>query len=236
MIHIITNRNRSLYEVELKSMFKLRKTRLVDELGWKLRTVEDGERDDYDDEETVYFLALDAEGQIEVCMRGRRTTDKCMLADVFPHLLAADWPDVTGADVFEISRYVVDPRYQGRRGGRTAQVFLASVEYGFAAGFDRLVGLVDVHVWPTLEAMPWRAQMTGLPRPYAEGVAVGVEMRCEAQDVISFQERLDVDGAVSMELGRPNGPAPLAVAESCRRAKARESARLAITHRRDHAA
>lgn len=201
MIHTVTLANRCAYAKTLHKMFRLREQVLVGENGWKLEVDADGEeRDDYDDDATVYFLALDAAGDVEVCMRGRRTTDRSMLAEVFPHLLAPGWPDVRADNVLEVSRYVVSPTYRGKRGGRVAQVFLASVEYGYAHGYERLVGLCDLHVWPSVHALPWRARMTGVPRPYAEGTAVGIEMRCEREDVISFHERLNLTDNVSFEL------------------------------------
>ena len=65
MIHMITAENRHLYRAELREMHQLRRVHFVEERGWSQLTVRDGgEYDSSDDDRAIYFLALDAEGNI----------------------------------------------------------------------------------------------------------------------------------------------------------------------------
>src|SRR6185437_5528427 len=142
MIHMVTCENRALYARQLAEMFRLRKVHFVDERGWSALTVrEDLEIDAYDDERTIYFMALDTLGRIQVCMRARPTDDRSMLADSFPHLVAPTAAPVTAPGIWEISRIFATRGARGRQGlVRRAELFLATVEAACALQVTRLVG------------------------------------------------------------------------------------------------
>ena len=106
MIHAISAVNRHLYEDVLDQHFRLRHDIFVEERSWEtLRKPDCREIDSYDNEDTVYLLALEGRRVIG----GHRlypTTKPSMMSEVFPHLAA-----VRGcpADplVWEWSRYFV---------------------------------------------------------------------------------------------------------------------------------
>lgn len=202
MIHMVTCENRALYASQLAEMFRLRKAHFVDERGWSALTVNgDQEIDRYDDERTIYFMALDPLGRIQVCMRARPTDDGSMLADIFPHLIAPSAAAVTAPGVWEISRIFATRGARGRQGLlRRAELFLATVEAACSLHVTRLVGMTDVYLLPQTLAAGWRVRPLGLPARYAEGEAIAVEVDSSESGLTEMQERLAIRRSRVMHL------------------------------------
>ena len=65
-----------------------RRVHFVEERGWHdLTIVDGGEYDAFDDDQTIYFLALGPDAEVLGSIRARPTIDKCMLRDAFPELI-----------------------------------------------------------------------------------------------------------------------------------------------------
>src|SRR5436305_7495939 len=103
MIQLVTTSDRPRFDRELKEMFRERKRVFVDRLGWEVPVVAgEFEIDQFDTDDAVYFLALDANGtQLGSC-RLLPTTRPHLMSEVFPHLCERGVP--TGPDVWEITR------------------------------------------------------------------------------------------------------------------------------------
>lgn len=198
MIHVVTAENRIRYLRQLDEMFRLRRVHFVEERGWSgLRVRNGAEIDDWDDERTIYFMALDDLGQIGVCMRARPTDDKCILANLFPELVHPESGPVAGPDIWEISRIFATPRYRRRAGlRRRDEVFLASMEAGAAQGITRLVGIIDTFHLPQAMRFPWALKPLGLPRPYPEGEMIGVGVVVSNDEVHRVREAMAQDGPI----------------------------------------
>lgn len=216
MIHMVTGENRALYATQLAEMFRLRKVHFVDERGWTALTVQDGqERDRYDDDLAIYFMALDKLGRIEVCMRARPTEDRSMLTDLFPHMVAPTSAPITAPGVWEISRIFATRGARGRRGVlRRAELFLATVEAACAMGVARLVGMTDLFLLPQTLSAGWRVRILGLPAKYAEGEAIAVEVDSSEPGLTAMQERLAIRRSTVMHVEPEHPLAGLAPAEA----------------------
>lgn len=80
----------------------------VERLGWELPGDADGmERDQFDDEDTVYAILRDADGTVCGCARLLPTTGAYLLSEVFPHLMGGQEMPCAD-DVWELSRYTTE--------------------------------------------------------------------------------------------------------------------------------
>jgi N-acyl-L-homoserine lactone synthetase len=212
MIHIVTEKNRDLYDDLLREMHRLRKVHFVDERGWSAMTVKDGgEYDDYDDAKAVYLLAVEPDGSVACSMRMRPAEVGSILQDVFPHLIAADEPSIAKPDAWEISRYFASSAARGKSGfKRRAEIRLASLEVALEHGVKRLVGMIDIEMLaPMLNGSGWRVRPLGLPAPYDEGVAQAIEVQVSRGALIDLEESQGLHSPISFEVDKavvPNIP------------------------------
>lgn len=181
MIHIVTSENRHLYGPQLWAMHEQRRLQCVEKNGWvDLVVLDGGEIDDYDDARAIYLLGFNDMMQLEVGLRLRPTDDRCMLADKFPHLIAPEEPSKKGRDIWEASRLFTTEAYRKRKGpGRGERVFeawAAALELALANGVTRLVGMIDMQLYPGIMNSPIDTRLLGLPRPYEYGIVAGSEI------------------------------------------------------------
>jgi acyl-homoserine lactone synthase len=193
MIHIVTASNRHLYRAQLAEMHQLRRVHFIEELGWKdLRVAADGgEYDQYDDERTVYIMALGANAEILCSLRARPTDDKCMLTDIFPELIGPDQEPLNGANVWELGRNFTTyaARRMKRANGRKVylDLLMATFEWLESVGVERVVGICDLHWYPMCREWGWNIRMTGLPLETIDGTIIGIEGANTAADVDAFR-------------------------------------------------
>ncbi|MDP9103981.1 MAG: hypothetical protein M3N05_08260 [Pseudomonadota bacterium] len=209
MIHVVTSANRDLYAAALAEMHRLRKVHFVDERGWKAMTVRDGgEYDAYDDEQTVYLLAIEPDGAISCSMRMRPAATDSILADLFPHLIAEDEPSIAAPDVWEISRYFASGSTRGKSGfRRRAEIRLASLEVAMERGVKRLVGMIDIEMLPPmLNGSGWRVQPLGLPAPYDEGVAQAIGIQVSRGALLDMEDSQGLQSPLSLTLDQNRLP------------------------------
>ena len=192
MIHIVTASNRQHYRAQLAEMHQLRRVHFVEERGWSdLKVVDGGEYDAYDDDRTVYVLALGPQAQVLASMRARPTDDKCMLTDVFPDLIGPDQPRVSGPGVWEISRIFSTRAARAMRkangGAITMDILLATMEWTQDGGVDRLVGVIDLPFFAPARGAGWNVRMTGLPLDTDDGPIIGIEVANTTADIDAFR-------------------------------------------------
>jgi acyl-homoserine lactone synthase len=181
MIHIITSENRHLYGPQLWDMHEQRRLQCVEKNGWTdLVVLDGGEIDDYDDARAIYLLGFNETMELEVGLRLRPTDDRCMLADKFPHLIAPGEPPKKGRDVWEASRLFTTEAYRKRkgprRGERVFEAWAAAMELALINGVKRLVGMIDMRLYPGIMNSPIDTRLVGLPRPYEYGAVAGSEI------------------------------------------------------------
>lgn len=76
----------------------------IEQLGWQLPTLGEGEQDQFDRSDTVYVVAQDEDGHIFGCARLLPTTGPYLLSEVFPQLLNG-LPRPCSPDIWELSRF-----------------------------------------------------------------------------------------------------------------------------------
>src|ERR1700709_2253540 len=103
MIQLIARPDRPMFERELAHMFRERKRVFVDRLGWEVPVVDgEFEIDQFDTEQAVYLLSLDAAGVPLGSVRLLPSPGPPLLSEVFPQLCERGVP--TGEDVWDITR------------------------------------------------------------------------------------------------------------------------------------
>jgi N-acyl-L-homoserine lactone synthetase len=239
MIHVITASNRHLYRVQLVEMHQLRRVHFVEECGWKgLKVIDGGEYDQFDDERTVYILALGPRAEVLAGMRARPTDDMSMLVDVFPALIGPDQPPVHGPGVWEIGRSFTTTAARAMAKASGAQfsvrLLLAAMEWLQANGVERLIGIAELPMFAMCRRWGWNVRMTGLPLETPEGPIVGVEAANTEADIESFRRLNRIYGRVAQVVtdadiaafgGLEQIEAEFAVFRADRRLAAREIAR-----------
>lgn len=166
MVEIVTYQNKSLYGEELNDMFKMR-YRVAKELGWELPDAKDGlDIDQFDREDTVYFLEFNDQRQVKACARLNPTTKPNLLSDIFPEF--CELGGIPAAfNVYEYSRYMVEKAGQSKLDFvlARARITLAINEYCLENAIDQVTVLTYMKNYP-IASMIWNTRPLGLPRMY----------------------------------------------------------------------
>lgn len=184
MIHIISAANRHLYEDVLEEHFRLRHDIFVDERGWNALRKPDGrEIDSYDNDDTIYLLALEGRRVVG----GHRlypTTKPTMMSDVFPHLAA-----VRGCPAnpltWEWSRYFV---VRDRRDGDLNLRLMAAVqEFCLDEGITHVSAIMETWWLPRFQDAGFNVAPLGLPAlvENAWTMAAVIDVRSQTLKVIT---------------------------------------------------
>jgi acyl homoserine lactone synthase len=96
----------------VSSMHEFRHEIFVRRLGWSLPMLEGIERDEYDNDNTIYFVVQDALGNVTACTRLLPTVTPCMLHDLFGELLGGNAAP-RDPSIWELSRFATNVRKSG---------------------------------------------------------------------------------------------------------------------------
>lgn len=183
MIHAISAVNRHLYEDVLDQHFRLRHDIFVEERRWETLRKPDGrEIDSYDNEDTVYLLALEGRRVIG----GHRlypTTKPSMMSEVFPHLAAVRGCPANPL-VWEWSRYfVVRDR---RDGALNLQLMAAVQEFCLDQGIAQVSAIMETWWLPRFHEAGFIVTPLGLPAlvENAWTMAATIDIRQETADTL----------------------------------------------------
>lgn len=173
-IHVITKDNKSLYQDSIQQYYRLRHQVFVEERGWKDLTRSDGlEIDAYDNEHTIYLLAID-NGRVVGGQRLYPTILPHMISEVFPHMAPRGIPQAF--HTFEWTRYFV---VKERRTGRTDCRLLAAIqEFCLEEGITEVTAVVEMWWLPRWQQAGFKVRPLGLPQ-MIEGqpcVAVAIQI------------------------------------------------------------
>lgn len=160
MIHIISAANHHLYEDVLEAHFRIRHDIFVEERRWEtLRKPDKREVDRFDNEDTIYLLALEGRRVIG----GHRlypTTKPSMMSEIFPHLA-----EVRGCPsdplIWEWSRYFI---VRNRRDGNLNLRLMAAVqEFCLAEGIAKISAIMETWWLPRFQEAGFVVAPLGLP-------------------------------------------------------------------------
>jgi N-acyl-L-homoserine lactone synthetase len=200
MIHVVTAENRRLYGRELASMHAQRAAVFIDQLGWPLeRDAGGGEVDPGDDDQAVYFLVLEAEGQVAASCRIRPVAGWSLLGGPAAHLA----PDLALTDdegTWELSRLLL--RTPGLRPLHVpaGELRLALLEEACERHVTRLVGLTDGLMETTLMRSGLAIGRLGAPRPFGASLAFAFEIDTGTEAIEALRRKLGISHARRLRL------------------------------------
>lgn len=163
-----------------QAMFRQRHEVFHERLGWDVSSKDGLERDEFDDEKTVYVIAKDLVTQkVDASWRLRPTTSPYMLRDTFPQLLDGQKAPVEST-VWEISRFaVVNTPYAGgiSRMGELSQDLLAhTVDYAAQHGICKYVWVTGVSVERLGKKLGYRPRRLGPPQQIGSVLCIAEEI------------------------------------------------------------
>ena len=214
MIHAISAANRHLYEDILEQHFRLRHDIFVEERHWEtLRRPDGRELDSYDNQDTVYLLALEGRRVVG----GHRlypTTKPSMMSEVFPHLAAVrGWPE--DPLVWEWSRYFV---VRDRRDGvLNLQLMAAVQEFCLNQGIARVSAIMETWWLPRFHEAGFVVTPLGLPALVEDAWTMAAIIDIRRETVDALHDRIGMASVVQQDGPRLNC---IALANLCGRTAA----------------
>lgn len=161
MILTIENARHAAHRNALDGMFADRKALFVDLFGWDIPVV-DGrfEIDQFDNEHTVYLVAVDGDGAHEASLRLLPTARPHMLDTLFRELCPFGVP--SGPTVWESTRLCLPQRHgASRRRDLRNSLISAMVDFALERGIDRYTGVLPEPFRKEVLAMGWLAEPLG---------------------------------------------------------------------------
>lgn len=201
MIHVVTADNRRLYRRELALMHAQRAAMFIDRLGWPLqRDADGGESDPGDDDQAIYFLVLEAGGELASSCRIRPTADWSLLGGPAAHL--APGTRLTGPEhTWELSRLLLGPPSLSQLGRITpGELRLALLEEACERGISRLVGLAEGLAETILLRSGLVIDKLGQTLPFGASLAFAFEVDTSLRAIESLREKLGMEGARRLRL------------------------------------
>jgi acyl-homoserine lactone synthase len=202
MIRVIDHANRLRYRDTLDRQFRFRHEIFVRERGWT-DFDQDGkyEVDQYDNEKTIYHVALDDSENVIGCFRLYPTLAPHMISEIFPHLL--DGPMIERPDVMEITRISVA---RDKRHGNTYYELLTGLqEYGLQQGLSAVTAVIRLFRMPVVQTAGFKVHPLGLPQEIDGETLVAVQFDIDEESLERIRRTANVNGPVLEEQGVPVG-------------------------------
>ncbi|TGQ77315.1 MULTISPECIES: acyl-homoserine-lactone synthase [unclassified Mesorhizobium] len=182
-MHLVTWDNRKRYRKVLERYFRIRYEIYVKQRRWRdvARPI-NIEIDAFDNEHTLYVLALDTNGKIVGGSRLLPTLEPHLMSEVFPGLAGGRPPRAAG--IFEWTRFFVVPslRTQGAPSPIAGIVLCGLLETAQSLGI-RQISVVCETFWPKrLRALGWTLIELGeaLEHPDGDIIALLIDVTPEA--------------------------------------------------------
>lgn len=178
MIEIFSGLERHFRPQALAPMFELRKRVFHDLLGWDVTVRGDIEIDQYDDINPIYVLSYSEDARLRGALRLLPTLGPNMLDDTFPILLG-NRPAIRRPDIWESSRFCIDPEISQDRASNqvtvaAAELMCAVGELGLASGIRQIVTVTDVFLERMFRRMGCPGTRIGEPHKIGSVHAVAV--------------------------------------------------------------
>lgn len=151
-------------------VFRMRHEIFVTGRGWSLPTVNGREIDQYDVDETTYFLDINEDDIIEGSVRLTPTEEYSLLADYFPHLVE-NGMSPRGPAIYEATRYIVLPQRKNRQNNRAAKARLLSsmMRWALKRNAQYIQTVIDTATLSSFVEMTPQTIPLGLSSPYGGG-------------------------------------------------------------------
>ncbi|RWO62355.1 MAG: GNAT family N-acetyltransferase [Mesorhizobium sp.] len=173
----------------LKQMYRLRAAVFGGRLEWDVSIANGEDRDQYDDLNPTYVLAITDSGQVAGCVRLLPASGPTMLEHTFPQLLEqgslTPYPGMV-----ESSRFCVDTSLASQRDRRqlhlaTLTLFAGIIEWSMANGYSEIVTATDLRFERILKRAGWAMRRLGSATTIGKTIAIAGSLRA---DHVSFEQ------------------------------------------------
>ncbi len=168
MIKLIYGHERAQFPQLIDSMHRLRKSVFHERLKWDVPVSGDWEIDDFDREDPLYVLVVDAQGAVQGSLRLLPTTGPNMLRDVFSAITQVSG-QVENPFVWESSRFCIrfsdnkDQRESTTISKATVELIAGMGEVGLLAGLDHVVTVYDAFLRRIIRQTGCNETLVGRP-------------------------------------------------------------------------
>jgi acyl-homoserine lactone synthase len=160
VIRIIDKHSQRRFARTLDQHFRLRHEIFVQERGWKDFDRGTIETDQYDNEHSIYAVAVDDDDDAVGCFRLYPTTLPHMLSEQFASMV--DGSIVERSDILELTRFSISKR---RRDSRTYhELFLGLLEYCLSEGISGTTALMRTLRIPVIQSVGMTVHPLGLSK------------------------------------------------------------------------
>jgi acyl-homoserine lactone synthase len=171
MIRVVHKDNRSQFSDLLDRQFRLRHEIFVKGRGWtEFETDGIYEMDQYDNDSTVYLIALDELENVAGGFRLYPTTLPHMLSEQFANLVDRTVPGRT--DLLELTRFAM--RKTERRSLCYFELLVAMQEYGLGEGLAGYTSVINTMRIPILQGFGFKIEPLGLPQTSDDETIIAV--------------------------------------------------------------
>ncbi|MBZ9956419.1 MULTISPECIES: acyl-homoserine-lactone synthase [unclassified Mesorhizobium] len=196
-IHLVTWDNRKHYRKVLERYFRIRYEIYVKQRRWRAvaRPI-NIEIDAFDNEHTLYVLALDINGKIVGGSRLVPTLEPHLMSEVFPVLAGGRPP--RAAEIFEWTRFFVVPslRTHGTPSPIAGLVLCGLLEVAQRLGI-RQISVVCETFWPKrLRALGWTLTELGDVLGHPDGDIIGLLIDVTPEAVEQTRRAYGISGVI----------------------------------------
>lgn len=180
----VSGRQHDLPPSVIEDIGRYRHRVFIERLGWRLKSDNGLERDEFDACAAIYVSSRDDSGRINGVARLLPTTSPYLLERVFPKLLEGQLPP-RDAGVWELSRFAAMDVRTGclsshqACAGHAARLFLKAVEVASQNGAHALVVVTPVVVERLLRRSGFRCVRMGRPGWHENDFIVALRIDCE---------------------------------------------------------
>ncbi|NSZ09781.1 GNAT family N-acetyltransferase [Agrobacterium tumefaciens] len=174
---------------DLRQMHRLRAAVFGGRLEWDVSITTGEERDQYDDFNPTYLLAITQSGLIAGCVRLLPADGPTMLEQTFPQLLETGSLNAH-AGMVETSRFCVDTSLVSRRDASqlhlaTLTLFAGIIEWSMASGYTEIATATDLRFERILKRAGWPMRRLGEPVAIGNTIAIAGSL---SADRTSFEQ------------------------------------------------
>ncbi|TJX00300.1 MAG: GNAT family N-acetyltransferase, partial [Mesorhizobium sp.] len=198
--HVVTSRNRLLYEREFDEFLRRRHDAFVRQKQWRPESIDGREVDQFDTDVATYILGMQDE-QVVTSARLIPTSDPHLVSEVFP-----DMCELTGVprrpDYAEWTRTFVkgDVADRGIRGTIT-QLSYAVMEYALDEGLSAVGGIQKTYFMAHHGRLRWKVRPCGLAKEVGGEWCIVAYTDVTQEALVSVRRLLGIDHSLLVRRG-----------------------------------
>lgn len=185
-IIVLQTSNHHVEQSLLQKMFALRARVFQSRLKWDVSVVAGEERDEFDELDPHYLLAVGEHDEVLGTARLLPATGPTMLERKFPILLAPG-RFAPHSRMVESSRFCVDTRSPGRAMGllhdATLSLFAGIIEWSIKHGYEEIVTATDLRFERLLRHAGWPMKRLGEPQLIGNVASIGGILKADSQSL-----------------------------------------------------